>query len=71
MELLCEISEQLNIVSHFWEKDTACKLSKYGVFSGPYFPVFGLNTGKYELEKTPHLETVNLTSFHQQIRQVK
>ena len=23
---------------------TAWKLSKYGVFSGPYFPVFGLNT---------------------------
>ena len=26
-------------------------MSKYGVFSGPYFPVFGLNTGKYGLEK--------------------
>ena len=23
---------------------TAWKVSKYGVFSGPYFPVFGLNT---------------------------
>ena len=22
---------------------TAWKVSKYGVFSGPYFPVFGLN----------------------------
>ena len=22
-------------------------MSKYGDFSGPYFPVFGLNTGKY------------------------
>ena len=28
-------------------------MSKYGVFSGPYFPVFGLNTGKYGPEKTP------------------
>ena len=27
------------------------KVSKYGVFSGPYFPVFGLNTGKYVPEK--------------------
>ena len=27
------------------------KLSKYGVFSGPYFPVFGLITGKYGPEK--------------------
>ena len=26
-------------------------MSKYGVFSGPYFAVFGLNTGKYGLEK--------------------
>ena len=25
----------------------ARKVSKYGVFSGPYFPVFGLNTGIY------------------------
>ena len=26
---------------------TARKVSKYGVFSGPYFPVFGLNTEIY------------------------
>ena len=42
----------------------AWKVSKYGVFSGPYFPVFGLNTkiysvfipntGKYGPEKTPY-----------------
>ena len=25
-------------------KSTAWKVSKYGVISGPYFPVFGLNT---------------------------
>ena len=24
--------------------DTARKVAKYGVISGPYFPVFGLNT---------------------------
>ena len=28
---------------------TAWKLSDYGVFSGPYFPVFGLNTERYEV----------------------
>ena len=33
------------------------KLSKYGVFSGPYFPAFGLNTGKYGPEKTRYLDT--------------
>ena len=31
-------------------------MSKYGVISGPYFPVFGLNTGKYGPEITPYLE---------------
>ena len=36
---------------------TAWKVSKYGVISGPYFPVFGLNTGKYGPEKTPYLDT--------------
>ena len=25
------------------------KVSKYGVFSGPYFPAFGLNTERYEV----------------------
>ena len=27
--------------------DTAWKVSKYGIFSGPYFPAFGLNTERY------------------------
>ena len=36
---------------------TAWKVSKYGVFSGPYFPVFGLNTGIYGPEKTSYLDT--------------
>ena len=31
--------------------NTARKVSKYGVFSGPYFSVFGLNTGKYGPKK--------------------
>ena len=26
--------------------NTAWKGSKYGIFAGPYFPVYGLNTGK-------------------------
>ena len=36
---------------------TAWKVSKYGVLSGPYFHVLELNTGKYGLEKTQHLNT--------------
>ena len=30
---------------------TAWKVSKYGVISGPYFPVFGLNTERYFLDE--------------------
>ena len=54
----------------------AWKVSKYGVFSGPYFPAFGLNTerygvplrikskcGKIRLEKTPHLDTFHAVYF--------
>ena len=33
------------------------KVSKYGVISGPYFPVFGLNTGKHVSEITSYLYT--------------
>ena len=36
---------------------TAWKVSKYGVFSGPCFPVFSPNAGKYGPEKTPCLDT--------------
>ena len=32
------------------------KVPKYGFSSGPYFPVFSSNAGKYEPEKTPHLD---------------
>ena len=34
------------------------KVSKYGVFSGPYFTVFVLSSGKYGPEKTSYLETI-------------
>ena len=42
---------------------TAWKVPEYGLFSGPYFPVFGLNAeiysvnaGKYAAEETPYLD---------------
>ena len=37
-------------------------MSKYGVISGPYFPVFSPNTGKYGPEITPYLETFHAVS---------
>ena len=36
---------------------TAWKVSKYGVTSGHYFPVFIPNTGKYRPEITPYFDT--------------
>ena len=39
---------------------TVWKVSKYGVLSGPYFPVFGPNTGKYGPEKTLHFDTFHV-----------
>ena len=36
---------------------TAWKVSKYGGFSGPYFPVFSPSTTKYGPEKPPYLDT--------------
>ena len=33
------------------------KVSQYGVISGPYFPVFRLNTGKHVSEITSYLYT--------------
>ena len=34
------------------------KSAKYGIFSGPYFPAFGLNTERYYgPENTPYLDT--------------
>ena len=32
-------------------------MSKYGVISGPYYPVFGPQTGKYGPGKTLYLDT--------------
>ena len=37
--------------------NTTWNMSKYGIFFGPYFPVFGLNTRKYGPEKTLYLGT--------------
>ena len=34
-------------------------MTKYGVISGPYFPVFGLNTRKYGPELTLYLDTLH------------
>ena len=36
---------------------------KYGVISGPYFPVFSPNTGKDGPEITPYLDTFHTVNM--------
>ena len=38
-------------------------MPKYGFFSGPYFRVLRLNTGKHGPEKTSYLDTFHAVSF--------
>ena len=49
---------------------TAWKVSKYGVIFGPYFAVFGLNTGKYGPEINPYLDTFHNVMVYQDITPV-
>ena len=42
---------------------TAWKVSKYGVFSGPHFPVFSPSTGKYGQEKALYLDSFHAVYF--------
>ena len=39
------------------------KVSKYGVISGPFFPVFSPNTGKYGPEIAPYLDTFQVVKI--------
>ena len=39
-------------------------MSKYGVISGPYLPVFSPNTGKYGPKISPYLDTFQWTVFY-------
>ena len=46
----------------------AWKVSKYGVFSGSYFPVFGLKTRKYGPEKSPYLDNFHAVLKTENVR---
>ena len=47
-----DVSWLITMISSYYNSSTAQKMSKYGVISGPYFPVFRLNTEKYGPEIT-------------------
>ena len=54
------------IITKILNLNTARKVCKYRVISGPHFSVFRPNTGKYGPEITPYLDTfhaVEVTSF--------
>ena len=53
---LQNIFRQIKKSSKIGEDQTVWKVSKYENFSGPYFFVFGPNTGKYGPEITPYLD---------------
>ena len=43
---------------------TAWKVSKYGVISGPYCPVFGLNTEIYEVQENTDQKQLRIWNLH-------
>ena len=45
------------------DRGTVWEVSKYGVFSGAYLPVFSPNMGIYGPEKTPYLNTFHAVVF--------
>ena len=50
--IMIEIEILVNILRSLFFKTVAVwKVSKFRVFSGPYFPLFGLNTGNYGPKK--------------------
>ena len=50
---------------------TAWKVSKYGVISSPYFPVFSVNTGKYGPDITAYLKTFQAVNNTNNIKNIK
>ena len=51
------LSTFFEIITLLFSPSIVWKVSKCQVFSGPYFPVFELNTEKYAPEKCPYLDT--------------
>ena len=52
-------------------RNTVWKVSKYGVISSSYFPVFWVNTEKYGPEKTLYLGTFDAVKITENDRCVR
>ena len=57
---LFRISQQVWAIFALVRINTAWKLSKHGVISGPYFTVFSSNTGKCGPKRTPYLDNFHV-----------
>ena len=66
-ESILSTTRFLYSVINAYTKITAWKVSKYRIFSGLYFPVLRLDTGKYRPEKTPYLNTFYAVKLKNQI----
>ena len=55
---------------HRLTKSYSVKSAQIRSFPGPYFPAFGLNTGKYGPEKTPYLDIFHAVSLNWEIKKL-
>ena len=65
-ELLLVFRNESRFCCCFPKSFTAWKVSKYGVISGSYFPVFGLNKSPYSVRIQENMDkiTLYLDTFH-------
>ena len=69
----CRVCTGIYLPGEFWDKTkkwriplwwhSLRKVSEYGVFCVPYFPVFSPNMGKYGSEKTLYLDTFHAVAL--------
>ena len=50
IQITAKLQGELEVFAKTVNSFTAWKVSKYVVLSGPYFPAFGLNTGRYDIQ---------------------
>ena len=56
----------MNIKKMYSSNGHCVKSFQIRSFSGPLFPVFGQNTGKYGPEKTPYLDNFHAVGYNKQ-----
>ena len=65
--LTCAYNDCRYTLTGYFKSSTAWKVSKHGVFSGPYFTAFGLNTERYFFLRLLHIlffQTIHSTYIY-------